>query len=226
MEKQYIAHTSSSIRNFKSPGPAAYNIKDTIGDVPPIKMKGRINTRKDVVDPQILNLPSSFGKVPAVRIGPKTVRRTEDVTPGASYIPPPFGSDGRKISFGKIDDRAKTRSAMTPRKKKSADETPGPGPGTYNTRDTTFDPQKHSKGIKMKGQHEFNFNTGCSPGPAEYKVKYNFDSRKPSSPKVAMHIRPSTKNSESAPGYRNLGSTLGGPKYTMKARANDEIYLV
>ena len=226
MEKQYIAHSTSSIRKYKSPGPAAYDIRETIGDVTAIKMKGRPKTKVDVTNAPYLNIPSSFGKVPAIKIGPVTERRNHESTPGPTYIPPPFGSDAKKISFSKIDGNTKSKSQLSARRKRNKDETPGPGPAAYYTRDVTFDPTKNKRGIKMKGHHEFSYNTGCSPGPATYKIKTTYDSTKPTAPKPAMHSRPKTREVESSAGYRNLGSTLSGPKFTMKARADDEIFLV
>ena len=227
MEKQYIAHTSSSMRKYRSPGPAAYNIKETIGDVPAIKIKGRYKTRQSVNTAAYVNPPSPFGKVPAVKIGNVTKSRQGDITPGASYIPPAFGSDAPRISFSKIDTSPKSKSALSARRtRRNSDETPGPGPGTYNTRDTTFDPSKNRHGIKMKGAHDFRYSTAYSPGPANYKVNYEFDSTRPSSQKTYIHTRPPDKKIESTPGYRNLGSTLGGPRWTIKSREDDEIFLV
>ena len=77
----------------------------------------------------------------------------------------------------------------------------------------------------MKGSHNFNYANTCSPGPASYRVSYSFDSTRPSSPKTYIHTRPPERKREATPGYRNLGSTLGGPRYTIKARADDEIFL-
>lgn len=228
-----IAHITESVKT-KSPGPAAYKIKRSMKkDVPPIKMKGRHSLQQDINKAPYYNVGSSFGKTTPIKMHGRTPMKEREVTPGPSYVPPPFGSTSRKVGFashsvsyprpkttggGRGDDGG-TRLG----KRRNKDATPGPGPGAYSTRCKDFD-EEGKKGIAISGSHNFSFGSGASPGPAAYKPKY--DKILPAAPKYGFHDRPKTSQPESTPGYRNLGSTLGGPRYSMKARANDDICII
>jgi hypothetical protein len=76
----------------------------------------------------------------------------------------------------------------------------------------------------IKGSHDFRYGMGASPGPAAYRPQY--EKILPAAPKYGMHVRTKVHEPEQTPGYRNIGSTLGGPRWSMKSRADDEIMVV
>jgi hypothetical protein len=81
------------------------------------------------------------------------------------------------------------------------------------------------RGYTIKGVHNFRYAATESPGPGTYAPK--FDAVMPTAPKYGFHNRPVVKGPPATAGYRNLASTLGaGPKWTMKARADDNITVI
>lgn len=224
-----FAHMTSSMKKWQSPGPAAYNTRSTFGNVPTIKIGYRPTSKQEGNRAPYYNTRTSMTDVTKVTIGPKTKTKDREQTPGPKYIPPKFGADAKHISFSSFDkynskDSSARRAMTSYEKRRKQDETPGPGPGTYNTRDHTFDPNKNNNGVKIKGHHDFRYNEGQSPGPAAYKPLYK--NVLPQEPVVAIHVKSEKKDPETTPGYRNLGSTLGGPRFTIKARNTDEINIV
>ncbi|EAY13165.1 hypothetical protein TVAG_444490 [Trichomonas vaginalis G3] len=211
-----IAHVSK--RQGGTPGPAAYNIESRL-DTTTIKLKGRPSDKVLYDDTRMLKLPSTIGNVPKITLGARTQLLTNKFqTPGPSYIPPSFGAGSRHHSFG-------TFNGMKTKSQTSLDHaiTPGPGPAAYSLRDHSFD-ATGAKGIKMKGTHDFKYAESVSPGPGAYAPR--FESVLASAPKPIFHIRPKSKDPEPGVGYKELGSTLSGPQYTMKRRADDDINLI
>jgi hypothetical protein len=178
-------------------------------------MRGR-STKRAVEDNRtMLNLPSTLGNVPKISLGGRCDGgRDKFVTPGPSYIPKTFGHDARYSTFGNLPGiKSKPPSRLTMSTSFS------PGPAAYNTFDHTFD-ASGEKGIKMKGCHNFSYNNLHNPGPGRYAPRYN--SVLASAPKPTFHIRPKDKDPEPGVGFKDLGSTLGGPSFTMKARRDDD----
>lgn len=216
-----------------SPGPAAYNIKRKFKkQCPPIKMKSRHNLEPERLNAPYYKVPEHFGKTPKVHMHYRTEEKNKFVTPGPNYVPPPFGKNGIKIGMSPF--RAKTAvdnrtvkgddgKMTTLGKRKNPDSTPGPGPGTYSTRTHELDGDG-TKGIGISGHHAFDYGIAQTPGPSAYKPRY--EKVLPAAPKYGMRIRPQEKDPEGTPGYRNLGSTLSGPKYTMKRREDDDIQVI
>jgi hypothetical protein len=197
-----------------SPGPAYYNISRTFENtVPVILCKGRTFLKPDRIDAPFYNFPSLVGKVQKVGLHGRTEIKNKFEPPGPNYDSPPFGSKGRKsviapIKFGQA--------------KRDPSETIGPGSAKYLLREHSFDATGHI-GYTIKGSHEEIAAATISPGPAAYRP--HFDAVLPRAPKVAFHDRPKVRGAPETPGYRNLGSTLEGHKFTMKARASDEVYV-
>ena len=219
LREPLIAHVSK--RQAQSPGPGAYDISRKL-ECPPIKMRGRYEKRQIKDDRELLNLPSSLGNVPKITLGGRNDGCIDKfATPGPSYIPPNFGANAKKSSFGAFGDKGKTvKRAKTVL---DACSTPGPGPSAYNTRDHTFD-ANGTRGIRMKGHHDFKYDMASSPGPCAYMPRYN--SVLATAPKPVFHIRPKEKEPEPGVGFKDLKSTLSGPRFTMKARNTDDINLV
>lgn len=211
-----IAHVSR--RQGGTPGPAAYNISTKL-ETTTIKLKGRQSERISYDDTRMLKLPSTLGNVTRITLGGRTNLVTDKFqTPGPSYIPPSFGAGSRHHTFG-------THNGMKTKSQTALDRsiTPGPGPAAYDVKDHTFD-ANGTKGIKMKGTHDFKYANTVSPGPGAYAPR--FESVLASAPKPIFHIRPKMKDPEPGVGYKELGSTLSGPQFTMKRRANDDINLI
>jgi hypothetical protein len=197
-----IAHVSKTMESH-SPGPAYYNIDRTFGNkVPVILCKGRTFLRPDRIDAPLYNFPSLVGNVP-----------------------PQFGSEGHKIVIAPIGTGGKVRGKGEGRagQPRNPNKTVGPGPGKYSLREHSFD-ATGQKGYTIKGFHDFKYRDTISPGSGAYRPK--FEAVLPKAPKVAFHDRPKMRGAPETPGYRNLGSALGGHKFTMKARATDEIQVI
>ena len=225
MEKgELIAHVSQSSKKNPSPGPGSYNVVKDFGyESKAIKIRSRPQTHIVENNTPIFSPPSTFGKVPKITLGYRTEPKNTFQTPSPNYVPPQFGTQSRKISFPSAFKVIKDRDGnqTIDYKKKNQNETPGPGPCAYNIIDKTFLPNQ-KKGILMKGTHNFGYDVIETPGPGSYNPKFN--QVLPSSPKINIHTKTEKKNENViTPDYRNLGSTLTGPKFTMKARAKDDI---
>lgn len=226
-----IAHITPSIAKNASPGPGKYNTRPKFKkQCPPIKMKGRHVIEQEPIKAPYYNIPSSLGKVPKVSMHTRSEEKGKFVPPGPTYMPPKFGADAHKIGIApprqRPDKNRKCKGEdgkMTPLGRRNPDATPGPGPGTFNTRWHEFDGNGRA-GTAISGHHDFKYDKTASPGPARYKPKY--EKILPSSPKIRFHNRPPAKDPPVTAGYRNIGSTLGGYKYSMKARANDDINII
>lgn len=219
---EYIAHVSKRNASL-SPGPAHYNVNYSFMDKKPaIVMRGRHSQKIEHMNPPLYNPPSTFGKVTGITLHGRTETKRKWETPGPTFIPPSFGSGCRTVAIAPLpkNDGAKTSLA----RRRNPDETPGPGPAASVLRDSAFD-ANGKVGYTIKGCHNFEYAKTVSPGPGAYMPK--FAAVLPSAPKIGFHNRPEEKPTAETPGYRNLGSTLGeGPKWTMKARATDDISVV
>lgn len=225
-----IAHITPSVTKYASPGPAYYNVPRKFSNqCPPIKMKGRHKLEQEPNKAPYYNIPSSLGKVPKVTLHGRTDEKNKFVVPGPTYVPPKFGADAYKIGIApprkRPDKNRKCKGEdgkMTPLGRRNPDATPGPGPA-FNIRGHDFDANGRA-GTAIKGHHDFKYDQTVSPGPARYKPRY--DKVLPQAPKIGFHDRPKAKEPEVTAGYRNIGSTLGGYKYSMKARADDDINII
>lgn len=230
-EKECIAHVTGSMRTNPSPGPGYYDVKRKFKkQCPPVYMKGRHSQSYETNPAPYYNVPSNFGKVTRIGLHGRTDLRDKFMTPGPSYVPPSFGSNARKIGIAaptsnnpKRVPKGKEGAQSALSLRHSADCTPGPGPAAYSIRDKSFDAEG-TTGVIIKGHHDFKYDVSVSPGPGAYAPK--FKAVLPSAPQISFHDRPKDKEPESQPGYRNLGSTLTGPSFTMKARASDDIHVV
>ena len=185
------------------PGPADYDTqRPTLENIPKISMHGRTFANKEVNQASLQNIRSNPAKdSPRYSLRSRHNVQPLDTTPGVEYVPPAFGKDSRRIS-------------ISPRYQKREVES-GPGPGQYkpkspkdfgNTRRSTF----HGPRSRSVDPHS------DSPGPGEYLPDYN--SVKQRSPRFTMkgakyHLKP-----EQSGEYVNLGSTLKGPRFSMRGR--------
>lgn len=224
---QLIAHTSSYSRANASPGPGAYNIRREFGaDTPAIRFHTKTTAAVRPSTAPYYNLGTTIGKCPKVHMHTKSRAKEIDRMTGPNYVPPKFGRDCKKVKISPPEETTLPRgrsanSKRVPRRNRC--ETPGPGPGTYNTRTDDFE-RPGRRGSRISGEHNFGFDYANSPGPAAYKPRY--ESVLSTAPKPVMHIRPKQKDPESTPGYRNLGSTLAGSRFSMKRREEDTVYVV
>jgi hypothetical protein len=220
-----IAHIPKSMSTL-SPGPAYYHISRRFKNRSPvILMKGRTFLKGDQIDAAYVKLPALIGKVTPITLHGRTDEHGKFITPAPTYMPPRFGSDAPKIGItapGKTISDPRAATALG--RRKDPDATPGPGPAQSMLRGHDFD-GTGARGIMIKGEHDFDYDKVLSPGPAAYRPRYAAILRR--APIYGFHDRPKTKDPKSTPGYRNLGSTLGrSPKWTMKARATDEIAVI
>jgi hypothetical protein len=227
-----IAHMTKSVVEGRSPGPAAYRVRRHMDkpETPTITMRVRTNIPEEHNEAPYYKVPSSFGKVTSVKMHARCDPGRRDATPGPSYMPPPFGSGAHKKGFaapghgtGAASAR-RARSDQTPLgRRRGPDETPGPGPGAYSTRTRDFQADGQ-RGPRFKAAHDLRWADPETPGPAAYKPKH--EKVLPAAPRYTMHVRTKLRGREDTPGYRNIGSTLAGPKWTMKARAADEVMVI
>ena len=196
-------HSRVSTRQSSStPGPGAYSPNYSSLGGPKFSMKSRHETTTRPETAQYTMLPSTIGQGPRFSLGSRHQVRDTETTPGPSYIPPPLGSDAKKTSLSFRHSEARNPMADTP------------GPGAYNiSAKFANDAPKAS----MHGRTKDMFQYGSqSPGPGAYKP--DFSATMPRAPSASMHIRPKDRTSDTTPGYRDLGSTLTGPKFTIGRR--------
>ena len=223
-----IAHQSKF--RTQTPGPGAYKIKRKFkGAVPVIRMKSRHTaTVEPPTSPYyMIKTGNEIGNVPKIHFGGRNDMSDKFKTPGCTYVPPAFGSNSRTHGFGRPKSQLQTIKKSDGSEKtirpRNPDETPGPGPGTYNCQIHEFD-GTGKRGNTISGHHDFKYDISLSPGPSAYRPHY--EAILPKAPVYGFHDRPKTKEPEITPGYRNIGSTLGGPKYSMKRRADDDINII
>lgn len=229
-EKNYMAHITSSGRRI-GPGPAAYDTRSR-DTATPIKIKDRPPEKKRPVDPPYYDIGSTIGTQTPIKIHTNPTPPKPFDTPGPSYVPPAFGSDTRRVggsvsSLWNAKDPKSARkrvrgSATALGRKRDPYRTAGPGPAMYSLRIKDFDGHA-SKGTKISGHHEFDYGNRDSPGPGAYLPQY--DKVLPSAPKYGMRSRHKEKDPRRGAAYRNLGSTLGGPKFSIQKRVDDEVFL-
>jgi hypothetical protein len=230
-----IAHIPKSMAT-NSPGPAYYHVSRRFKKRSPvILMKGRHDLPPDRIDAPYYNFPSLIGKVTKVGLHGRAEVRPHWEPPGPNYMPPKFGSDAHKIAIAPPSvgggttrgagggKEGQAGAATSLGRRRNPDETPGPGPAASMLREHSFDADGRV-GYTIKGFHDFNYDNTISPGPGKYMPR--FQAVLPAAPKIAFHDRPKQKDPQSTPGYRELGSTLSGPKWTMKARAGDQIEVI
>ena len=125
-------------------------------------------------------------------------------TPGPEYIPPTIGHDAKKSSLSSRQAGARdTRIDY-------------PGPDRYNVR-TPFSKGARSASLHSRPNDMFAVRSS-GPGPAAYYPDYSLT--RPSSPSPTMHIRTKVAEPQETAGYLDIGSTLGGPKFTIGRREN------
>ncbi|OHS93153.1 hypothetical protein TRFO_11959 [Tritrichomonas foetus] len=183
------------------PGPADYDTqRPTLENITKISLHGRTFPHKEVNQAAYQDVRRSVSESPKYSMRSRYYTHSE-TTPGVDYVPPPFGKDSRRIS-------------ISPRYQKKESETT-PGPGQYkpksardfgNTRKSTF----HGPRSRSVDPHS------DSPGPAEYLPDYS--PVKGRAPRFTMkgakyHLKP-----EKSGEYVNLGTTLKGPRFSMKGR--------
>lgn len=191
----------------KPPGPGNYNIRDSdpLKDTRPIYMRSRPETKYESNDVELRDTRRPFCESPGLRIGERTPERKSRAVE-STYTPSDFGKDGKKVT---ISPRGKDR---TPREVV-------PAPGSYY-RDVPFgsDAKSSSMGTprdKVKSAYS------SRPGPGSYSPDYT--AGKTSSPKYTISGAVYSPKKDKTPEYRNLGSTLGGPKYSIRGGHKPEI---
>jgi hypothetical protein len=224
---EVIAHLGRSAR---SPGPAAYRVPRALDEpgTPAIRLRGRPSTAAEVDGAPYYSVRGAIGGATPIALHGRPRERAPDAPPGPSYLPPPFGRGARRSGFAGpshgLPGGGPRRSAATPLGgRRGPDETPGPGPGRYLTRGADF-AGGGARGAQMKGGRAAGGGDPGTPGPAAYRPRY--DKVLPAAPRPALGARTRLPEREPTPGYRDIGSTLGGPRFTIKARADDAVAVV
>lgn len=224
-----IAHTTASTRASASPGPGAYNIRRDFGsDVTPIHLHSRTSLSRKTVSAPYYNLPTTIGKTTRIGIHGRPQLRGIPESRGPEYIPPSFGSGARVVRISPPPEDTLPHGRVPGGEFKRIERrnpnlTPGPGPAAYDVHLKDFAGDGRG-GSRMSGSHDFGFSTVVSPGPAAYNP--NFKAIFPKAPESTFHTRPQTKEPEVTPGYRTLGSTLSGPRFTLKGRDGGDVCVV
>ena len=160
-------------------------------------IRGRIDVKTERPDPEILTLKSPFGQSRASTMHSKSRDRDYTQSPGPFYMPPPFGSDARKSTL---------KSRITT--KRHTEREP-PGPGKYNPVPVTT---TRSYSIASKADVP-KPGPPDTPGPGAYSPDYDVEMK--SSVKTVILGRHDPKDDGPGAPYQELGSTLGGPKFTI-----------
>lgn len=188
-----------------TPGPGSYN-PTMFGkpSSPRFTLKSRQERRVEVLDVPYRKIPSSIGDVPRISLGSRHPTKPLESTPGPEYIPPTIGHDAKKSSLSSRQAGARdTRIDY-------------PGPDRYNVR-TPFAKGARSASLHSRPNDMFAVRSS-GPGPAAYYPDYSLT--RPSSPSPTMHIRTKVAEPQETAGYLDIGSTLGGPKFTIGRREN------
>lgn len=198
-------HRESAV---KSPGPGNYEVRDSdpLKNTRPIYIQSRPETKYEpTTDLPLRDMRMPFCESSGFKIGERTPEKRKRAVE-SSYTPSEFGKDGKKVT---ISSRGKEYT--------SKDVVPPPG-SYYRNVPFGSDARTSSMGTprdKVKSAYS------SQPGPGSYSPDYS--SGKTSSPKFTISGASYTPKKDKTPEYRNLGSTLGGPKYSIRASHKPEI---
>jgi len=182
-----------------SPGPAAYDINDRFGEIPPIKIGNRMLKNKIEPGGEFVNVPSFVGLVPPIKLKGNHRRAKPSDTPGPSYNGPGFGSQSTKIA---IHPRILLKDPSL-----NSSDTP-----LYNT---TKEIISNTPIIKMRSRvRDFSLDESENPGPGHYNPKPE------NLPMLTIGKRiPNTKKQDESMGYFVFPQELPTPiKIGTKAR--------
>jgi hypothetical protein len=188
--------------SYVTPGPGAYSPTDANKPTAAVyTLKSRHESVERPNTAPYRDIGSTVGEGPKISLSSRHKVPDGDNFPGPNYWPPALGEDAQKsaMSFRYGQDRSPYRD--------------NPGPGAYN-----IEPKFANEANKYTLHQRTNQGDpdNCSPGPAAYTPDIN--AQKPRAPSASMHIRPEDKGPDETPGYFDLGSTLGGPYWTIKRR--------
>lgn len=184
------------------PGPAEYDTqKGLLANLPKVHMHGRTQQKVDVTTAPYRNTRRSVSETPAYSMRSRYDVHKPENTPGVDYAPPAFGTGSRGAT-------------ISPRyKDKDREVTPGPGqykPVTSkeigSARKSTFHGPS-SRSLAPPAE---------SPGPADYSSDIN--ATKARAPRFTMKGARYDPKKDKSGEYVDLGSTLKGPRYSMRAR--------
>ena len=199
-DKGYIGRHLSTSVDTSGPGPASYNTESNIlNQMPRIYMHGRTKEHTDITTAPYQDTRPKYSG-PRYSMRSRYDPESTDVTPGPEYVPEAFGKGSRGVKIHGV-----TRSE----RKEST-----PGPASYRaTKEFGSDARKstfHGPRTRALAVNDSN------PSPADYS--YDMNGVKPSSPRVSIGRRTARHHVEQTGEYVNLGSTLKGPRYSMRAR--------
>lgn len=183
------------------PGPAEYTTtRSIISSTPKVYMHARTEQKQEVNTAPYRNTRRSISETPKYSMRGKYFLNGDE-TPGVEYVPPDFGKDGRKL-------------AISPRyKDKAGDVTPGPD----QYRPKTTRELGNARKSTFHGPKDRTFGQGTlSPGPAEYTP--DFHPTKSRSPRFTIKGSKYDPQKDQTGGYVDLGTTLKGPRYSMRPR--------
>jgi hypothetical protein len=191
---------TGSVSGAETPGPAAYvTEQDILRGVRPIGMHVRTAEREDVNPAPYRDTRRPVSETPKYSMRAKYVL-AGDETPGGVYISPPFGSDARKAT-------------MSSKHKVIADD-PTPSPVQYRP--------KTGEEIGSAGQRStlhgladrgFDVRFGGPAGP-DYAPDYGSVGQR--SPRFTMKGAKYDPEKDRTGEYVGPGTTLKGPKYSMR----------
>ena len=113
-----------------------------------------------------------------------------------NYYSPDFGKDARKSSIHGVTKKEKIEKS--------------PGPGQYKSPKFGESSRKHT----ISGSHSDLIQKNDNPSPADYDIHPSRNG-----PSYSIKSSRYSPRKDRTPGYRNLGSTLGGPKYSIGSRS-------
>jgi hypothetical protein len=183
------------------PGPGAYTpTSANKRRNPSYTLKSRQETTEHPNTAPYRDIGSTVGEGPKIALSSRHRELSGMNTPGPGYVPPSLGSDGQKNSL-----HVRVSGSRDPRA-----DNPGPGAYDYSPRFAT-DSQKYTLKSRVGIPAE-----SVSPGPAAYSPDYR--KTKTAAPSATLHIRPAARRLDETPGYVDLPSTLGGPKWVIGGR--------
>ncbi|KAH0795123.1 SHIPPO repeat domain-containing protein [Histomonas meleagridis] len=189
-----------------TPGPADYSPNDNKPKSPQFTMKGRHETKQEVIAAPYRDIGSTIGQGPKITMSSRHKMKEFEDTPGPNYVPPPLGADAPKATI--TSRHSETRDSRLD----------NPGPGAYNIQ------PKFANDANKFTMHS-RTNTGevdsCSPGPGAYMP--NIDAVKKRAPSASMHIRPKDQDISVTPGPSDyvVSRDLGAKSSTIGCKTKD-----
>jgi hypothetical protein len=183
------------------PGPGEYcGDRSILAGLKPVYMHSRTERKVETNQAGFLDLRSKGPTGPKFTMRSRPRDPVGESTPASEYVPAPLGSGARAVAIG---------GRVTERKVES-----GPGPGAYQPKSARDFGKGRAATMRGPGRRIFDKQEVYGPSSADY----NADTTSIKGPKFSIKGGRYEPKPDRGGEYVKLGSTLTGPKWTMKPR--------